>query len=133
MRLTNNKRARVPADWSANGVPTYLRGMAAREALACLGRCVHNMFWFIHGTRTGPCRRACLLSLLVPGGRAPYVAVWVPGIDESGTAGAEQSFHLLDCFVDNAARPPGLELPLQFNEGLIGAVETPCQDRRNVK
>ena len=87
---------------------------------------------------TGPqpelrCQRACLLSLLVPGGRAPYVAVWVPGIDESGTAGAEQSFHLLDCFVDNAARPPGLELPFQFNEGLIGAVETPCQDRRNVK
>src|SRR6266446_2654453 len=124
MRLTNNKRACVPADWTANDVPTYLRGMALRRwraltmsALGRRGRLPGQMRsrHVLNCTRprTGPSRsgaagRACLLSLLVLGGRAPYMAVWVPGIDESGTAGAEQSFHVLDCFVDNAARPPGL-------------------------
>jgi hypothetical protein len=33
--------------------------------------------------------------------------VWEAGIDESGTAGTEQSFHLLNRFVDNTARLAG--------------------------
>jgi hypothetical protein len=54
--------------------------------------------------------------------------------DEARTAGAYyQSFDFLDCFVDFAAWFASLKLALQFNEGLIGTVEPPRQDRCNVK
>ena len=57
----------------------------------------------------------------------------VAGIDEVDAAGTQQSFHPLNCFPDHTARLARLNLALQLDEGLIRAIETPCQDRGNVK
>ena len=46
-------------------------------------------------------------------------------------AGAQQSFHFLGCFLNHLARL--VDLNHQFNESLIGTVETPRQDCRNVE
>jgi hypothetical protein len=54
-------------------------------------------------------------------------------MDQIGTAGAQQEFHLLGRLADHAARLPGLNLAPQLEEGPIGAVETLCQDCCNVK
>ena len=51
----------------------------------------------------------------------------------SARASAQQPFHLLDCFANLTAWLTGLNLALQFNEGLGGGVETACQNRRNVQ
>src|SRR5262245_5993895 len=47
------------------------------------------------------------------------------------TAGAQQSLHLLGRFLNHLARI--VDLNHQLNESLIGAVEAPCQDCRNVQ
>src|SRR3984893_16481765 len=59
--------------------------------------------------------------------------VGIAGIDKIGTAGAQQSFHLLDCLLDHTARLAGLNLVPQLDERLIGVVQMPCQDCCNVK
>jgi len=66
-------------------------------------------------------------------GRLHIRIVWISGIDEAGTAGTQQPFYPFDCFANHAARLAGLNLALELDEGLIGAVETPCQDSCNVK
>jgi hypothetical protein len=59
---------------------------------------------------------------------------WVPGIDETRTAGAYYlSLDFLDRFADFAVWFASLKLALQFNEGLIGTVEPLRQNRCNVK
>ena len=59
--------------------------------------------------------------------------VGIAGIDKIGTAGAQQSFHLLDCLLDHTARLAGLNLAPQLDERLIGVVQTPRQDCCSVK
>ena len=59
--------------------------------------------------------------------------VWIPSIDETGTARTQQFFHLLDCFADLARWLASVNLALQFNQSLIGSVETLCQDRRHIE
>jgi hypothetical protein len=51
----------------------------------------------------------------------------------TGAAGAEQSFHRLGCFLDRTARLAGLKLAPERDERLIGVVQPPRQDGRNVK
>ena len=51
---------------------------------------------------------------------------------EIGTAGAQQFLHLLDCHIDHTGRLV-LDLTRELNEGAIGAVNTPRQDRRDVE
>src|SRR5262245_29892962 len=57
--------------------------------------------------------------------------VRVSHIDE--TSPAQHFLHLLDRLVDYATRLARLKLVLQFDEGSIGAVESPCQNLRNVE
>ncbi len=45
-----------------------------------------------------------------------------------GTVDPQQNFHLVGRLVDHAARLPGLNLPLQLEQGLIGTVEALCKD-----
>src|SRR5208337_5435638 len=58
--------------------------------------------------------------------------IWVSGISKIGT-GSKQSFDPLDRFTEHTGWLARLKLALQVNECLIGAVETPCQHRCNVK
>jgi hypothetical protein len=46
-------------------------------------------------------------------------------------AGTQQSLHFLGRFLNHLARL--VDLNHQLDESLIGAIETPCQDRRNVE
>jgi hypothetical protein len=39
-----------------------------------------------------------------------------------GTAGAQQFFDFVGCFLDHAGRPAGLNLPPQLDERLVGIV-----------
>jgi hypothetical protein len=57
----------------------------------------------------------------------------VSRIDETAPAHAEHFFHLLDRFVDHAARLARLKLVLQFNDGSIGTGEATRQNLRHVK
>jgi hypothetical protein len=50
-------------------------------------------------------------------------------VDEACSARAQQHFDLLDRLPDVAARLAGVKLALQFDEGLIGTIEPPRQDR----
>ena len=43
-------------------------------------------------------------------------------MDKTGIANTKQSLQFLDCLGDYAARLAGLELALQLNENLIGAI-----------
>jgi hypothetical protein len=43
-------------------------------------------------------------------------------MDKTGIASAQQSLHFFDRLRDHAARLAGLELILQLNENLIGAI-----------
>ena len=59
--------------------------------------------------------------------------VWISGIGEAGTAGAQQHFDLLEGFTDLAAWPSSLNLTLQFDEGLSSIIKTPRQQPCNVE
>jgi hypothetical protein len=54
-------------------------------------------------------------------------------MDETRTAGRCYQVDFVNRFIDCAACFAGVKLALQFNEGLIGAVEPLGQDRCNVK
>ena len=62
-------------------------------------------------------RSEYLLTLLRKGGELP-IAI---DMDKTGIA-TQQSLHFLDRLRDHAARLAGLELVLQLNENLIGAI-----------
>src|SRR6266436_7114461 len=57
----------------------------------------------------------------------------IAGIHKIGTGGAQQYLDLLHCFPNCAARLAGLDLPLQLEEALVGAIEALREDRCNVK
>ena len=56
----------------------------------------------------------------------------IAGRREAGAAERQQIFHLLHRVRDHAGRLAGLELALQLDEGMIGAIETARQNRRDV-
>ena len=89
----------------------------------------------------GPAAGFLLRSSVRPAQRAGASAVWcvggeqgvgIAGIHKTGTPGAQQSFHLLGCFLDHTARLAGLNLAPQLDKRLSGVVQTPCQDCCNV-
>ena len=59
-----------------------------------------------------------LLTLLRKGSELP-IAI---DMDKTGIASVQQSLHFLDRLRDHAGRLAGLELVLQLNENLIGAI-----------
>ena len=59
--------------------------------------------------------------------------IGIAGIDEIGTARAEQLLYFLDRLADHAARLARLNLALELDERPIGAVESPRQDCCDVK
>jgi hypothetical protein len=75
----------------------------------------------------------------IPGARVSALrgigerVIRIAGIHKIGTAGAQQSFDLLDSSPNYAAWLAGLNLALQLEQAPIGAVETLRQDRCNVK
>src|SRR5215468_3978877 len=75
---------------------------------------------------------------LVPPRSAPRCVgckriIRIAGIHQIGTRDAQQCFDLLDRSPNCAARVAGLNLPLQLEEGLVGAIEALREDRCDVK